>query len=289
MPKKTKQKTNNNSILVKFVDTLIKFVVDFLYLVGMGLFGVFYLPYILLVRLTRSTSENVRVQKRKVINAVKKNKFIQAQIEKQRAKKDVLLLELATHEEIRSQHKEFFKYVALTEDGRLERGNVRGYSKTDVHEFLLTEGYDVFDIKLYQPVHIFAVHTYRRWADLPVVTHNNDLSAHVQNGQSCDIRLAGFINNNDIKTVGFGIEAFHGLAHGHDPYRYGGLAFFHQLSGFGAIHWGCFTRALTDLLYSLLPSLKGLLDINILFGMGKQMEPGAFAGIFSRGTAVFGT
>ena len=88
-------------------------------------------------------------------------------------------------------------------------------------------------IHLFQCVHFQTVNTNRHWTDLLIITYNDQLFAHIQDCQRRNIGLTGFINDNNIKFVFFGIQTFQSFVDGHDPGGHCGLALAHQLSGFG--------------------------------------------------------
>ena len=49
----------------------------------------------------------------------------------------------------------FFKYIAKSPKGKIEIGEFQGYSKLDVHSYLLAEGYEVYEIKAKAKATIF--------------------------------------------------------------------------------------------------------------------------------------
>ena len=55
----------------------------------------------------------------------------------------------------RSNEKMIFKYNAKNKDGKIEKGKFLGYSKIDVHSYLLSEGYEVYEIKEIAKANIF--------------------------------------------------------------------------------------------------------------------------------------
>ncbi len=70
---------------------------------------------------------------------------------KEGAQKDInreaLLLDLEGADAEKSENKIMYRYVAKTEDGRLERGTFAAYSKVEVHSFLLSENKEVYSIE----------------------------------------------------------------------------------------------------------------------------------------------
>ena len=87
-------------------------------------------------------------QKIKEKNIFEKNK-------RQDRKKQIVALDINSEDAKRSTEKLIFKYSALNPEGKIEKGSFLGYSKLDVHSYLLSEGYKVYEIKAVAKANMF--------------------------------------------------------------------------------------------------------------------------------------
>ena len=61
-------------------------------------------------------------------------------------KRKILSMDVNSEDANRSTEKLIFKYTAKNPKGKIETGKFQGYSKLDVHSYLLSEGYEVYEI-----------------------------------------------------------------------------------------------------------------------------------------------
>ncbi len=61
--------------------------------------------------------------------------------------REALLLDLEGQDAKKSEQKNMYKYVAKTEEGKMETGYFPAFSKVEVHSFLLSEGKEVYSIQ----------------------------------------------------------------------------------------------------------------------------------------------
>lgn len=61
-------------------------------------------------------------------------------------KRKILNLDINAEDSKRTSEKRIFKYIAKNPKGKIESGEFQGYSKLDVHSYLLSEGYEVYEI-----------------------------------------------------------------------------------------------------------------------------------------------
>ena len=61
-------------------------------------------------------------------------------------KRKILSMDINAEDANRSDEKIIFKYTAKNPKGKIETGEFQGYSKLDVHSYLLSEGYEVYEI-----------------------------------------------------------------------------------------------------------------------------------------------
>ena len=105
---------------------------------------------------TNNTLE-IKAKNKKAIMKEKQEKY-KKQIEKQRdklrkqnpklqAEKELLMTDLASGKEKRTNKPVAFRYKAIDPTGKLVKGTFTGSSKLDVNAFLVNEGYDVYSIK----------------------------------------------------------------------------------------------------------------------------------------------
>ena len=70
-------------------------------------------------------------------------------------KKKILNLDVNSEDAKRSDEKIIYKFVAKNPKGKIENGMFQGYSKLDVHSYLLSEGYEVYEITAKAKANIF--------------------------------------------------------------------------------------------------------------------------------------
>ena len=70
-------------------------------------------------------------------------------------KKKILNLDVNSEDAKRSDEKIIYKYTAKNPKGKIETGIFQGYSKLDVHSYLLSEGYEVYEITAKAKANIF--------------------------------------------------------------------------------------------------------------------------------------
>ena len=75
-----------------------------------------------------------------------KNIFARNKQKKLDRKRQILTLDVNADDAKRSSEKLIFKYVGKNPKGKIEKGKFQGYSKLDVHSYLLSEGYEVYEI-----------------------------------------------------------------------------------------------------------------------------------------------
>ena len=70
-------------------------------------------------------------------------------------KKKILNLDVNSEDAKRSDEKIIYKFTAKNPKGKIETGIFQGYSKLDVHSYLLSEGYEVYEITAKAKANIF--------------------------------------------------------------------------------------------------------------------------------------
>lgn len=84
-----------------------------------------------------------------------RNPFAMNKQKKLDRKRQILTLDVSSEDAKRSTEKMIFKYIAKNPEGKIEKGKFQGYSKLDVHSYLLSEGYEVYEIKLVAKANLF--------------------------------------------------------------------------------------------------------------------------------------
>jgi len=72
--------------------------------------------------------------------------FVKHARNKREMQRQALLIDFNSKEAERSEKKIVYKYTAKNPDGKIISGVFEAYSKVDVHSFLISEGYEVYDI-----------------------------------------------------------------------------------------------------------------------------------------------
>ena len=89
-----------------------------------------------------------RKEKKNILKTFKeRNIFARNKQKRLDLKRQILTLDVNSEDAKRSEEKLIFKYVGKNPKGKIERGKFQGYSKLDVHSYLLSEGYEVYEIK----------------------------------------------------------------------------------------------------------------------------------------------
>lgn len=100
--------------------------------------------------------EEERKEKKNIFKEFKeKNIFAKNKQKKLDMKRQILTLDVNAADANRSSEKLIFKYIGKNPNGKIEKGKFQGYSKLDVHSYLLSEGYEVYEIKAVAKASIF--------------------------------------------------------------------------------------------------------------------------------------
>lgn len=100
--------------------------------------------------------EEARKEKRSILKQFKERNFFALRRQKRLdSKRKVLTLDINSDDSKRSNEKIIFKYIGKNEAGKIEKGTFQGYSKLDVHSYLLSEGYEVYEIKAVAKANVF--------------------------------------------------------------------------------------------------------------------------------------
>lgn len=100
--------------------------------------------------------EEKKKNKKGIIKKLKENNYFVNRREKNKNRKmQILALDVNSEDSKRSSEKLIFKYVGKNPNGKIERSTFLGYSKLDVHSYLLSEGYEVYEIKVVAKANIF--------------------------------------------------------------------------------------------------------------------------------------
>ncbi len=100
--------------------------------------------------------EEEKKEKRNIFKEFKeRNIFARNKQAKLDRKRQILTLDINAEDAKRSTEKIIFKYIGKNPNGKIEKGKFQGYSKLDVHSYLLSEGYEVYEIKAVAKASIF--------------------------------------------------------------------------------------------------------------------------------------
>lgn len=100
--------------------------------------------------------EEQRKERRSLLKTIRqRNPFYVNKQKKLDRKRQILTLDINSDDAKRSNEKIIFKYVGKNPQGKIEKGKFQGYSKLDVHSYLLSEGYEVYEIKAQAKANIF--------------------------------------------------------------------------------------------------------------------------------------
>ena len=91
--------------------------------------------------------EEERKEHKNLFAQLKERSFIgKFQQRKYDKKRKILNLDVNAEDAKRSSEKIIYRYIAKNPKGVIEKGEFQGYSKLDVHSYLLSEGYEVYEI-----------------------------------------------------------------------------------------------------------------------------------------------
>ena len=100
--------------------------------------------------------EEAKKEQRSIFQQFKeRNAFAEKRQRKLDKKRQILAMDVNAADAKRSSEKLIFKYVAKNPKGKFEKGKFQGYSKLDVHSYLLSEGYEVYEINAVAKASIF--------------------------------------------------------------------------------------------------------------------------------------
>ena len=74
--------------------------------------------------------------------------FVKDAKNKKEMKHQALLIDFDADDSVRSEKKVMYDYIAKNSKGKIEKGYLAAYSKLDVHSYLLSEGYEVYQIEV---------------------------------------------------------------------------------------------------------------------------------------------
>ena len=103
----------------------------------------------------RQKEEERREHKNLFDQLLKRSIFFRKRQQRYDAKRKILNLDVNAEDAKRSNEKIIYKYVAKNPKGKIENGVFQGYSKLDVHSYLLSEGYEVYEITAKAKANIF--------------------------------------------------------------------------------------------------------------------------------------
>lgn len=106
--------------------------------------------------------------------------FVKNQRNQLELKRQQLAINFEDSNEIRSAKKITFRYIAKNAAGRIEKGNLSVYSKLDVHSYLLSEGYEVYEIEPFKGLTLKANRSKIKTSDL--VFFLTQLSTYIRAG-----------------------------------------------------------------------------------------------------------
>lgn len=149
-----------------FLISIPKFILSIFKFLGIGLYTILIFPFVYLyknfVRIFRNTIVSIKNKiktaflytisipakiKKAVVDWFNNLSFIKDIHNRREMKRQTLLIDFDAEDAIRSEKKLMYKFVARNIEGKIEKGYLAAYSKLDVHSFLLSEEYDVYEIK----------------------------------------------------------------------------------------------------------------------------------------------
>ena len=107
------------------------------------------------MRKEKLRQKELQKQNKKSLLQKIKEKDIFEKNKRQDRRKQIVALDINSEDAKRSTEKLIFKYSALNPEGKIEKGSFLGYSKLDVHSYLLSEGYKVYEIKAVAKANMF--------------------------------------------------------------------------------------------------------------------------------------
>lgn len=105
------------------------------------------------------------------------------------SKKDIdrqaMLIDLASMNEEKSKVKLMYQYIAKTPEGKTVKGYFEGYSKTEVLSYLISEGFEVYNIKTNKYIQLFhstSSYSNTKMATKDLVFFLTQLSTYIKSG-----------------------------------------------------------------------------------------------------------
>lgn len=103
----------------------------------------------------RQKEEEKKEHKNLFKQLLSRNVFSRRRQQKLDQKRKILSMDITAADAKRSNEKMIFRYVGKNPKGKIEKGEFQGYSKLDVHSYLLSEGYEVYEITAKAKANIF--------------------------------------------------------------------------------------------------------------------------------------
>ena len=103
----------------------------------------------------RQKEEEKKEHKNLFKQLLSRNVFSRRRQQKLDQKRKILSMDITAADAKRSSEKMIFRYVGKNPKGKIEKGEFQGYSKLDVHSYLLSEGYEVYEITAKAKANIF--------------------------------------------------------------------------------------------------------------------------------------
>jgi type IV pilus assembly protein PilC len=157
---------NMLTYIFKLLSNVPKVIFKGLKLLGKGLYILFVCPFVYLQKnivhivkkvfdSTKNILKNVLIFIGSIPKTIKDNvfnwfnnlSFIKDIKNKSDMKRQALLIDFEAEDAARSENKVTYHYVAKNPNGKIEKGYLGAYSKLDVHSYLLSEGYEVYQIE----------------------------------------------------------------------------------------------------------------------------------------------
>lgn len=105
------------------------------------------------------------------------------------SKKDIdrqaLLIDMSALDEEKSTVKLMYQYIAKAPDGKTAKGYFEGYSKTEVLSYLISEGYEVYNIKTNKYIQLFhssSSYSRTKMANKDLIFFLTQLSTYIKSG-----------------------------------------------------------------------------------------------------------
>lgn len=153
-------------VIFKFIIKIPIFIAHFFRFIGLGLYKILIYPFVYLFKNFSTVIKNGYNKVKDKINAffkfiinIPKNiknatvnwfnnlSFVKDIRNRREMKRQALLIDFDDEDAVRSEKKILYRYKAKNADGKYEKGTLGAYSKLDVHSYLLSEGYEVYEIE----------------------------------------------------------------------------------------------------------------------------------------------